>query len=146
MYIDKIMKSIIIEIIETYLSDVNSIVGMMKKELSVDDLHKARIKRSLSQNGTLSNGYTYHFHGFGCCVEFNNGKNCIDFEFGTKGRKNGFDLQRIQFYVEKGKQCVKPEWLSCDLENEFNKLIEQNVIYCPLDWQGAYLYYFTDKH
>src|SRR5579863_3535448 len=45
------------------------------------------------EQGSLTDGFTYHKHGFGCAVAGPSWG--VDFDFGDKGEIDGFDIWRL---------------------------------------------------
>ncbi|WP_309741664.1 MULTISPECIES: DUF6896 domain-containing protein [unclassified Chamaesiphon] len=58
----------------------------------------------ISQLGYLDpEGKIFYFlHGYGCCVNLQSGR--VDWDFGSEGQIDGFDLFRLHEFVNKGTQ------------------------------------------
>lgn len=98
--------------------------------------------KSIPKEGKLPNGIYFNFHGSGCYFEFETGG--LDMDFGPDDRCDGFDFQRIVYFLELSKL---PKYKAItdfdDLENQFKKLISDKTIVCPQFSPGPYLYYLS---
>lgn len=89
-------------------------------------------------------GILYNFHGIGCYFEFNGG--AIDVDFGPDGRHDGFDKDRLKFYLSEmplnKKEYYKSILEEDKLTREFNYLIKGDIIgKLEGEVRGSHLYY-----
>ena len=97
------MESLILPLIEAYQSHVAEACQLFRSKLGVTgnilaawrripfDDYDSDDKPSIPGSGTLdaNRNITYSFHGIGCRVMF--GSLDVDFDFGPRGRHDGFD-------------------------------------------------------
>lgn len=92
----------------------------------------------IPQKGRLNGGIRYFKHGFGCHVELPNG--VIDFDFGSHGEINGFDIWRLRRFA--GSRLAEYDLVDEKaLETEFNAAVELGTLLRS----GALYYLASDR-
>lgn len=130
----------LVQVIDSYLSEIESAVKLMKDLLSYDDLLNAWLNRKVAKEGQLTPKLSYKFHGVGCLLIFD--KYDINFDFGPNGRCNGFDEWRLNDYISQ-KLADYPEYQNpSKLKEDFNELVAAGVIICPRWEPSKHLYYY----
>jgi hypothetical protein len=84
---------LLLDLIRRYIDLARDYALQLRQELKHDDLLTAVNAGTIARNGTLATGARYEFHGVGCDIhdwplEF-------DFDFGPRGRSDGFDAWRL---------------------------------------------------
>ncbi len=115
-------------LIAEYLNSVQEIKELFFTKFGEEDLLRARRSGVLPREGWLDQDrdIRYLFHGVGCLVE--SGDEIIDFDFGPKGRVDGFDLWRLRQFLESRVERY-PELATEEAqEAAFTNLVAQGVI------------------
>ncbi len=126
-------------LISDYLADVQKGISLFKEKIG--DTHPLSAWRNdgLPQKGKLSDDVEYQFHGVGCLLIFPEHE--VDFDFGLGGRVDGFDLWRLNLYVESspekysyynGNDLLKKDFELAVEKGEIGKLGDPNcnLYYC----------------
>ncbi|MEL7124348.1 MAG: hypothetical protein AAFO07_33240, partial [Bacteroidota bacterium] len=105
-----------------------------EKTIFLESILYAYKMRLIEKTGTLPSEpeAKYFFHGVGCRVEF---INCIiDFDFGPCGLYGGFDLYRLNEYLNslsESKEYLDLKAKPKELKKTFEKLILDGKIFKP---------------
>jgi hypothetical protein len=117
---------------------------LLRDRLQVDDdLLKAWMHRKVPQRGWLDDerSVSYFFHGIGCRVEF--GLVEVDFDFGRRGRHDGFDAWRLARFaatVPEFDQFQDVDKLHAELES----LRRVESLVHSTSGLGSHLFYFPN--
>ncbi|MCX6119259.1 MAG: hypothetical protein NT027_17105 [Proteobacteria bacterium] len=117
------------ELIRDYTKMTTAAAAQLQRELGVENLLEAWLKRRVPQRGSLSDGSAFQFHGIGCVIERTDDID-LDFDFGVRGRADGFDSWRLWRFAKQfpGKY---PELQHLDdVEIALRALSEAGIV-CP---------------
>ncbi len=94
----------------------------------------------ISQTGYLDpeSKIFYFLHGFGCCIHLQSGR--IDWDFGSEGQIDGFDLIRLQEFVDRGTHNFPEFRDEAMLKSIFAEAESQGLIY-----KSDYILYYLDN-
>lgn len=84
------------QLINLYIKTVFSFSSVLSSFLHLVDLTEWRSK-GIPIRGEFNGGWSYTFHGSGCCISSPNIE--IDFEFDSDCRVGGFDVWRLWSFV-----------------------------------------------
>ncbi|MDB6096173.1 MAG: hypothetical protein JWM09_451 [Francisellaceae bacterium] len=117
----------VIEFINDYTDEVKKCIKLLQNFYKTDDYFKAFHEKKIPRSGELPDGIEFQFHGIGCLFEFPNGS-AVDFDWGEYGRYDGFDLWRLELFLE-GRLDEYPHYKDAEiLKKEFNNLIQSGLI------------------
>lgn len=137
-------KSDILNLVNEYVLCADYMCNLFKDhfDLKGEILLRARRLNLIPKEGEIE-GVRFNFHGGGCFFEFQNG--CIEVDFGPDGRCDGFDEFRLfDFLQSNGSNKYKSILDENLFKNEFKKLIDDNIIYCPGWYPNPGLFYLAD--
>lgn len=130
-------------LIDDYLRAVEHGVSLLKQEFKAEDLLAAWLRRDIPKEGTLSDGLRFKFHGVGCFLIYEDMD--VNFDFGPKGRSDGFDAWRLWEYSS---QCAEqyPEFRSENaVKKALDDLIVEGTVVSP-NWEPSrHLLYYTSS-
>jgi len=133
----------IMRLINQYQKTVEIAVRKIKSETGVKDIFRSWQEGKIPQTKRFDEKLEYNFHGTGCVVTAGNME--ADFDFGPDGRYDGFDLWRLELFLEMNASLQESfnEYVltPTDLEKDFYALIEKKAIYNPKWFPGGSLYY-----
>ena len=98
---------------------------------------KIPIKGFLDKEKTMP----YYFHGSGCCLKTPEGE--IDWDFGDRGRFDGFDLWRLKKFVNNNKGSYPDFEDDKILSQTFEFAIKIGIIKKDITEQAGHLYYLV---
>lgn len=130
-------KASLIELIKDYLSDVNSFMSLLKQKIGDEHPIRSARKGLIPKEGVLGD-IKYNFHGKGCRLEISN--RVVDFDFGSKLNRNGFDLWRLGLYAESRKGDFPQYQDQATLSNDFDLLLSDGLIYKSKDKSDSNYY------
>lgn len=134
----------ILALIKDYQESVQYGVRHMQSEFETKELLKAWISKKIPKEGVLSSGIEYDFHGVGCLLTINHVE--VDFDFGPDDRYDGFDLWRLGLFIDEKPNTYKRYVNNSKLlEEDFQALIDNGLIYHPKWFPGSSLWYFVEK-
>jgi len=136
----------IVDLIADYQEQVDRVMRAFKKEFNRSDLLIAyRHDKIFPQVGKLMKYKIkrYAFHGIGLAVDFDDNTSVdFDFAFLPEQRHDGFDLWRLEKFVSTRADKYKKYLDRKKLKEDFNLLIERNVIKNPDIIPSTSLYFF----
>jgi hypothetical protein len=133
----------ILKLINDYQNAVKFGVEQMQKEFNTKQLLRAWGSKAIPKEGVLKSGIEYDFHGVGCMLTINNLD--VDFDFGPDDRCDGFDAWRLGLFVNERPRLYKRYFENEQLlKNDFQELIEKNIVIKPGWFPGSSLCYFAD--
>lgn len=125
-------------VIEQYALYVQK--GMQSFQVVIGDKNplKALSEKLIKRKGTLENGISYSLHGIGCLFEIQGVK--VDVDFAPNNRYDGFDLWRLNLFVQQNQRFRKIYSDKSQLEKDFFQAIESLEI---LPIPNSRLYYLV---
>jgi hypothetical protein len=136
----------IVDLIQDYQENVERAIKAFKKAFNRTDLLTAyRSDKICPQVGRLPKYHIEHyaFHGIGLAVMFDDNTSIdFDFAFLPEQRHDGFDLWRLNDFASSRPYKYKKYLDKKKLEDDFNKLVEQQVIIKPDVTPSTDLYFF----
>jgi hypothetical protein len=128
-------------VIRAFQADVQRALALFREHLGLDVIFPWR-SHGLTRIGHITHGHHYAFHGKGCRVHL--GPNLhIDWDFGNNGRADGFDLWRLQRFLDERpnlQQMLPP----AELEELLDEAVRSGEIVSPWRSSGDWLYYVAD--
>ncbi|OZG69896.1 hypothetical protein BTA51_28815 [Hahella sp. CCB-MM4] len=118
------MNSELRQVISDFQDKVKEANELLKHYLGTDEPHNWN--RPLEQVGVLGGKHKYFFHGVGCRVHISN-KDVVDFDYGTNGRIDGFDVWRLCTFINTRRKKY-PHIQESDIKGWFQEAIEANEI------------------
>jgi hypothetical protein len=135
-------ESQMLALIEDYLSAVETVRQLFLDEFGVLDLLDSHRAGRIPREGWLGGKKArYTFHGVGCAVRI--GGEDVDFDIGPEGRLDGFDLWRLQIFIESRKGEYPALKTTPAQEEAFAKLVKNGVISKPGKFPSPHLFYLT---
>jgi hypothetical protein len=132
--------SLLLSLIRRYVDVAASFAAKLREELGQQDLLSAVSSRKVPRGGTLHGGARYHFHGIGCSIE--DPTLNIDFDFGPKGRSDGFDAWRLLAFARQ-----LPEFSALHdrkvIENGLEELRRDGTVVQPHWAPSPHLFYLA---
>ena len=113
----------LVQIIEQFLADVSIAHDMLLVKTEGIRPLKAWREGTVSRRGKLRHRAGYEFHGVGCRVLWDGRR--VDFDYGPEGRIDGFDLWRLQMYLQDNADRIPP---FPDLEWNYKTALAEDVI------------------
>jgi hypothetical protein len=130
----------LLNLIEDYRSCVDECVELLVDKFGdlyfLQEVNQGRIPRELE---ILDR--TYFFHGVGCSVDGPDLE--VNFDFGPNGRHDGFDAWRLYLFASAAPEKYPSLSDKKNIEEAFQKLVDDGVIFCPKDDLSPHLYYFS---
>lgn len=80
----------------------------------------------------------YFLHGYGCCIHLLSGR--VEWDFGSEGQINGFDIWRLHEFAEKGTQAFLDFRDMATLQSVFAEAESKGLIK-----KSDYILYYIDK-
>jgi len=118
------MNTEFLKIITDFQVKVEEANELLKKYLDIEEPHNWG--PPIEQVGILGGKYKYFFHGVGCKVHISK-KDIINFDYGTKGRIDGFDEWRLCGFISTRKMNY-PNVQEHDIKEWFQRAIEVQEI------------------
>ena len=87
----------LMNVIDEYLGAIERGMQLVESKWGRRDILIAWHQHVVPPIGDLPGGTTYELHGIGCCFAFEDFE--VDFDFGPKGRSDGFDLWRLRQFI-----------------------------------------------
>ncbi|CAM3537114.1 hypothetical protein VA7868_02428 [Vibrio aerogenes CECT 7868] len=119
---------LLLQLINIYIKAVNSSSSTLSSLLKLGDLSDWRSNKIPIQ-GNLNEGWSYHFHGSGCCIVSPDFE--VDFEFDSECQVGGFDVWRLWSFVCDNADVSSdfPEFADMKtIQKSFDSLIENHLI------------------
>jgi hypothetical protein len=136
----------LVDLIIDYQKAVEKVISAFKNKFNRTDLLKAcRSDKVIPVRGNLKEFgiKQYAFHGIGISSTFKDNSSVdFDFAFLPEQRHDGFDVWRLQRFVEDQKDKYKKYLDIKKLEADFNELIERELIVNPNSSPSTTLYFF----
>jgi hypothetical protein len=101
------------KLIFDFLSKVEEATSLLEEKFGTRCILRLWRSNKIERCGTVIGNITYELHGVGCAVYLPEG--CVDFDYGTDGRIDGFDVWRLYLFA-----CEKP--------NQYKKYTDQNIL------------------
>ena len=106
------------ELILDFLSKVETATSLLERKFGTRCILKLWRSNQIERCGTITGNITYELHGVGCAVYLPEA--CIDFDYGTDGRTDGFDVWRLYL-------------LACELPSQYKKYTDKKVLKAEFD-------------
>jgi hypothetical protein len=131
------------ELIHSYISNVNQFIDTVKFEYNVDNILIAKRARLIPAQGTTKDGrFTFRFHGIGCEVQ---GPDfTIDFDFGESAKVGGFDSWRLAHFAETYKRCEGHGFTEERIRVDLEKLVAEGMVVAPRSEPSPHLLYLAE--
>ena len=140
------MSNTLISIIKDYQESADNAVRIFKDKYKVNDILVGWHSGVYKQTGKLIEEglYFYAFHGIGLAAHFTDKIVDFDFAYFPEPRHDGFDLWRLENFIE-NQHNKYPEFKDkYRIESEFNTLVAKGVIAKPKLENSTTLYFFSD--
>lgn len=128
-------------LVAVYLVQVDAIASQLRAAFGCQDLLRAVRSGNAPRAGRLPSGLEYEFHGVGCRARWTNGE--VDFDFGPRGRSDGFDAWRLHTFSRSGAwdgaRCALAE-----IEGGLARLQSRGVVVAPKWAPSEHLLYLAD--
>ena len=124
-------------LIDSFLTMVSESEDLMKAHFNVDEPRLFR-QNDIPRSGQFDT-FKYSFHGIGC--SFSSKKRTVDYDYGDRGRIDGFDLWRLSQYGKQFKEFS--EYID---SGEINKEFDQCIVngnFVRSDGEYDNLYYLS---
>jgi len=123
-----------------FQADVRNAISLFEEHLGISEPMDWR-SHGLEQTGTIDEGgqHFYAFHGIGCCVHLSSDR-VIDWDFGHEGRIDGFDLWRLERFLETRTELF-PNLPKNELAIAFERARLAGSIVSPWSASGDSLFY-----
>jgi len=132
----------LLELIQTYIHAIDVAVNMiLTRALATANPFRAWCDGQVGTKGKLGpfKG-TFHFRGHGCVIVFASHR--IEFDFGPKGRHDGFTAYYLRRHVELNK-LLRRQFRDLEISEGMNRLEQEGLIFQP-EWEPTpHLFYLT---
>ncbi|WP_419711299.1 DUF6896 domain-containing protein [Pseudomonas sp. NFX224] len=106
------------QLILEFLSKVERATTLLEEKFGMRCILGLWRSNKIERCGTITGNITYELHGVGCAVYLPEA--CIDFDYGTDGRTDGFDVWRLYL-------------LACELPSQYKKYTDKKVLKSEFD-------------
>lgn len=137
---DKNLEDLIID----FLSKVESGTELLQKKFGVRNILRLWRSKQIERCGEINNNTQYELHGVGCAIHFPS--ESVDFDYGSGGRIDGFDVWRLYIYATDRPEQYKKFTDKKTLEDEFTNYISLNKIKKMSINDNLYVLVRTDQY
>jgi len=129
-----------LSLIREYLTSARAARDLLRSKFGIDDLLRARRLGILPKNGWLDRERRIHYsiHGVGCTIE--SGDGVINFDFGPGGLVDGFDLWRLQQFLESRREKYPSLRTVEQQELAFAELVQEGLVAKSDEFPSPHLY------
>jgi len=116
------------QLIFDFLAKVEKSTALLEEKFGTRCILELWRTNKIERCGTIVGDITYELHGVGCAIYLPEA--CVDFDYGTDGRIDGFDVWRLYL-------------LACELPQQYKKYTDKNVL--KADFQNYIAAGFLEK-
>lgn len=132
------------DLITDFLSKVDIGTELLQKKFGVRNILRLWRSKQIERCGEINHETQYELHGVGCAIHFPS--ESVDFDYGSGGRIDGFDVWRLYIYANDRPEQYKKFTNKKTLEVEFTKYISLNKIEKMSINDNLYVLVRTDQY